>query len=483
MIPLGPWLPDRPSIREPHLRDAKGVIPAAEGYEPLASLTEQSNALAARCRGAVAARDIDGTVHIYAGTGTDLYELATDASWTDRTRTSGGDYSATDTTRWFFATFKDRMVAANGSDVLQYIDMSTAATNFANLPNAPSAAFVTSLGEFLFCANTGASAMQLKWSAISDSESWTPGTNQSDEVDFPDGGRITGLAATDVLYVFQESAIRRVVYVGPPTVMNIDVIERGRGCVEPGSLAQLGRLFFYLSEDGFYMFNGEQSQPIGAEQVDEWFKRDLSLSFRYRMSSAIDPVHKVVVWSYTSISSPSGQPDTLLLYNWVANRWAYARVDCEAILASLTLGYTLEGLDAVYPNLDAMPVSLDDPTLTGGALRFAAFSTVHKLAWFTGPTVEAELTTGDVQLAQSGRALLKSVYPACDASGCTVAVSARQAPSDAVMFGAANTKQASGRVPLRASGRWFRARIGVPAGTSWTHCNALEWEAVGAGRR
>jgi hypothetical protein len=483
LVPLGAWLPDRPPIREAHLRDAQGAIPAAEGYEPLKALVEQSAALASRCRGAVAGRDLDGTVHIYAGTGAKLQELSTSATWTDRTRSVGGDYSATETTKWRFASFKDRMIAANASDTLQYIDMSTGAAAFANLPNAPIAAHVASFGEFLFCGNTGASAIELKWSAISDSEGWTPGTNQSDEIEFPDGGVINGLAVTDVLYVFQESAIRRVNYVGPPTVMNIDRLEGGRGCIEPGSLAQLGRVFFYLSEDGFYMFNGEASQPIGAEQVDEWFKGDLNRAYLYRMTSAVDPIHKVVVWSYVGNSSPSGQPDTLLMYNWVADRWSYARVTCEVLLASLTLGYTLEGLDAAYPNLDAMPISLDDPLLTGGALRFAAFSAAHKLSWFAGTPIAAEFQTGDFQLSQSGRSLAQAVYPLCDAAGCTVAISAREAPSDAVTFGSASSKQASGRAPVRGAGRWFRAKVAIPAGQSWSYCNGLEWQAVPAGRR
>lgn len=483
LVSLGAWLPDRPSIREPHLRDAKGAIPAAEGYEPLRALVEQSAALASRCRGAAAARDIDNNVHIYAGTGAKLQELASDSSWTDRTRTSGGDYTATDTSRWRFATFKDRMIAANAGDTIQYITMSTGASNFAALPNAPIAAHVAAFGEFLFCGNTGTSAIQLKWSAFADSESWTPGTNQSDEKEFADGGAINGLAVTDVLYVFQENAIRRVVYVGPPTVMNIDRIEGGRGCVAAGSLAQLGRMFFYLSEDGFYMFDGESSQPISAEQVDEWFKDDMNRSYLYRMTSAVDPIHKVVVWSYVSNSSPSGVPDTLLMFNWVAQRWAYARITCDVLLASLTLGYTLEGLDAIYGNLDTMPISLDDPLLTGGALRFAAVSDNFKLSWFAGDAVAAEFATGDFQLSPSGRSLAQAVYPLCDAPGCTVAISAREAPSDAVTYAAAASKQSSGRVPVRGAGRWFRAKIAIPAGQTWTYCHGLEWQAVPAGRR
>jgi hypothetical protein len=482
VIPLGPWLPDRPQVREPHLRDAQGVIPAAEGYEPLASLTVQSEATTARARGAFAGRDLDGTVHIYAGDATTLYELDSDASWIDRAKVGG--YTATDTTRWRFTTFGDRMLATNGVDPIQYIDMSTGAADFANLPGSPpTAKLIKSFREFVLIGDTGDSAFEIRWCAINDSEMWTIGANQADSQSFPDGGYINAIGVTDVAYIFQEKAIRRMAYVGPPLIMSIDLIEAERGCIEPGSFVQLGRFFAYLAEDGFYLFDGQSSRPIGSEQIDEWFKADASLAYRYRMSAAVDPVHKLFVWSYVSTSSSAGQPDTLLIYNWVADRWSYARVECDQLTASLTKGYTLEGLDAVYPSLDAMPVSLDDPTLTGGSLRFAAFSPEHKLAWFTGSPVAALLETGDFQINPLGRALTRYVTPIADTDDATIKVGAKERQGDSFTWTPAVAQEASGRCPARASGRFFRARLEIPAASTWTHVNGLDVDAAKAGVR
>lgn len=482
LAPLGPWLPDRPQVREPHLRDAKGVVPALEGYEPLSSLTEQSEAITARSRGGYAARDLDGTVHIYAGDASKLYELDSDASWIDRSKAAG--YTATDTTRWRFTSFGDRMLASNGIEPIQYIDMSTGATDFADLAGSPpTAKLIKSFREFVVIGDTSNSALEIRWSAINDSESWTIGTNQADKQEFPDGGYVNALGVTDVLYVFQEKAIRRVSYVGPPLIMSIDTIEVERGCIEPGSFAQLGRLFFYLDEDGFYMFNGQQSQPIGVEQVDEWFKADASRSYYYRMSTAIDPVKKLVVWSYASTSSSTGQPDTLLFYNWVAQKWTYARVTCEVLVASLTKGYTLEGLDAVYPNIDTMPVSLDDPTLTGGAIRFAAFTSDRKLAWFTGSAVAALLETSDQQINPMGRAMTRYVTPIADTTAATIKVGVKERQGDSFSWSDAASQESSGRCPVRKSGRFFRVRLEIPAASTWTHVNVVDVDAVQAGVR
>ncbi|BCV05595.1 MAG: hypothetical protein CM15mV111_220 [uncultured marine virus] len=32
--------------------------------------------------------------------------------------------------------------------------------------------------------------------------------------------------------------------------------------------------YFYLADDGFYMFDGKESRPIGAEKVNKFFLED-----------------------------------------------------------------------------------------------------------------------------------------------------------------------------------------------------------------
>ena len=476
--PFGDWLPDLPSWTEPHMREARNVLPKAAGFGPFASLLATTNTIAGRVIGAIATRDKDGGTRIYAGNATDLFEQTSAVAWTAR---SGATYTATDTNRWRFASYKDRMVATNFADPIQINTMSTGA-NFGNLAGSPpQARFISAFGEFLVCANTSASAMQVRWSSISDPEVWTVGTNQADAVTFPDGGLIRGLGYADVLYVFQEQAIRRIVYVGPPTIMNIDVIERGRGPVTANSLAQLGGIFFYLGEDGFYLFNGQSSQPIGHGRVDDWFKSDHAPGALDRMSAAVDPITKIVAWLYASKASANGQPDTILLFNWASGRWAYARQSAHLIFSVLGKGATLEGLDAIYASVDAMTISLDDPTWLGGSLSFAGFTTGNAMGLFTGSNLEAVLEPSDLYSAQ--RMLVREALPASDTTAATIAVGARERTGDAYSFKAAASQQASGRVPVRASGRQFRPRVVIPAGTSWTHALGVTLTGEPAGAR
>lgn len=465
--PFGNWTPDLPSWGAPHMRDARNVIPSATGFQPFPSLSATTNTIAGRTLAAISVRDKDGGSRIYCGTASNIYEQTSSVAWTSR----GSGYSATDTNRWKFAAYKDRMIATNFADVIQANTMSTGSSFGALAGTPPQARFISAFGEFLVTANTAASAMQVRWSSISNPESWTIGTDQADAVTFPDGGLIRGLGYADVLYVFQEQAIRRIVYVGPPTIMNIDVIERGRGPVTGNSLAQLGGAFFYLGEDGFYLFTGQQSQPIGHGKIDDWFAADHNPGFLDRMSAAVDPVNKIVAWLYTSNASPSGQPDSLILYHWAADRWAYARQNAHLIFSVLGKGQTLEGLDALFASVDAMTISLDDPIWLGSSLSFAGFTTDNAMGVFTGANLEATLETSD--LASGARLLLREAMPLSDTTAATVSIGARERTGDIFSFKAAASQQASGRVPIRASGRQFRPRIVIPAGSTWTHAQGV----------
>jgi hypothetical protein len=480
MIQLGPWAPDLPVVKAPHLRTAKNVLPMVEGYEPFNELTTITGALTARCIGAVSARDTDQAHHLYCGDSTKLYELE-GFTWTDRSKI-GGYGPAGDSTRWRFATFGDRLIATNGSDAIQYIDMSTAATTFADLPDSPpSAQFITSFGEFVVIGSLSTSGMSIKWSDFGNSEEWTAGTGESDEQEFADGGRITGLAGLDVLYIFQEHSIRRMAYIGGPTIMQIDKLSDGVGCIEPNSLVQWGSLFFFLSEDGFYLFDGQQTMPIGVGSFDRWFLENSSRQYWNRMSSAINPTRKLVCWAYCSASNATGVPDRILFYNWAAKKASYAVIDTEIILGAESLAISIDDLSST--DIDTLTISFDDPFFLGGAGYFAGFNTDHTLGSFAGDALEATMETGSYALAK-GRASIEWFRPVTDSSLAKVAGAATLIPESAPTYGASVSQQVSGRCPQRGiNGNYVSAKMIIPAAASWTFSTAIDLKAREAGAR
>jgi hypothetical protein len=329
--------------------------------------------------------------------------------------------------------------------------------------------------------------MLVKWSGFGDSEGWTPGTNQSDEQEIPDGGRITGMGATDVLYLFQERAIRRIIYTGGAAIMDIQKISDTVGCIEPGSLVQYGKLFFFLAEDGWYQFDGVTLTPIGTNTFDAWFNDDASSAYRYAMCAAVDPRKDIAVWSYCSNDASPGIPDSLLFFNWHSGRASYARIETEYLMNALTGGASRD--DAAYASLSAddaafSAISSDDPFFFGGTFYMAAFDTAHKLASFTGDTLEATLETGSFPIMDGRRARVEWLKPIADTVAATMAGGAHVRPGDAITFATPVAQQTSGRCPQRGvNGFYCAAQMVIPAATDWTYASGLEFKANPAGQR
>jgi hypothetical protein len=477
-LEFGPWLPDNTDIGgQPHLVDAQGCLPAVDHYRPLPGLSVTTDALTARCRGVFPARDADNAVHMFAADNDDLYKLVS-GSWTNYSRVAG--YTpATSTTRWRGTTYGDRLILVNGLDEPQYIDMSTAATEFADLPGSPPAAkFVAAYGEFVFLGAIATSGLSIKWSGIGNSEQWTAGSNQSDEQEFADGGNITGFVATKAaLYVFQNNCIRRVLYVGGDVIMRIDKLVDGIGCIEPNSLINWGNICFFLSEAGWYLWDFEsQPVPFAAEKFDRWFLDDSSREYWPQMSTVIDPKNRVFACGY---GTSSDTPNTILFYDYVIGRATYARISHEILVPALAVSSSLDDLTG---DLDAdYSISFDDPYYQGGAFYFAAMNTDHKLASFAGSNVEATFETNEAMMFDGRRASIAWIKPVCDASGATAAAGSKVKPSDAIAFQSAVSQQASGRCPQRgANGFYHAAKIVIPSGQTWTYANGFEFEPSAA---
>ena len=170
---------------------------------------------------------------------------------------------------------------------------------------------------------------------------------------------------------FDGEGIVRAQYVGSPLVFEFDKVQLQRGCKISGSVASVGRNVFYLSDDGFYVFDGQSSKPIGAEKINRFFLKRFQSNNSARMSAVVDPSRQIVVWSYPSVDSGDGSPDELIIYNYATDSWSTANIGLDAMASLFTAGYTLEGLANISSSLDVLPSSLDSAVYKGGEFFFA----------------------------------------------------------------------------------------------------------------
>lgn len=471
---FGKWLPDLPFYLNPGLVEAKNVMPVDGSYKDFLALATSGDALAARPQGAYAATSTDGSPEIYAGDTTTLQQRV-GTSWTDR---SGATYTTASIAYWRFAQFNNSIIATNYSDAIQSKEVG-AGVDFADLSaGAPKARQIGIINNFVVVGDTddatnGAVPYRTQWCAIGDETDWpVMGTadarsKQSSEQFLNAAfGAVTAIAS-GVFYgiVFQQRGINRFTYVGGDTVFQVQDIDTSRGCWAPQSMVQVGKLIYFLAADGFYVTDGLTVVPIG-EGVDKAFFLDFDQTYRERMTSAVDAINKVILWSYPSFSATAGVPDRLIMYNYAEKRFARAEETVQMIFSSLSQGYTLEDLDSLFTSIDDMTVSLDSSLWTGGIPNVMGFGS-NELGSFSGASKDARFETGEVEL-DDALVWVDGIRPMVTGYPITIQASIalrENQDNEARAFGTAVDRTTrSGVCDFREQGRFASARLDITGG-------------------
>ena len=264
-------------------------------------------------------------------------------------------------------------------------------------------------------------------------------------------------------------------YEGPPIIFRIDKIANELGASVPNSVASLLDMAFFLHKSGFYMVRaGQQITPIGRGKVDRTFWKEFDEANFFRCSSAIDPVRGLYVFAYPA-NGNGGMPNRLLIYNWNTEKWSRAMLDCELVFGGVSQqSYTLEQLDA-FGTLETLPYSLDSSFWTGAlSLLLFGFDTSHKSGSFSGPTLEATAETAEFNPGQGTRSIVRACRPLIAGGSPQIRVGARETQQGGVAYGPSVGVTAAGLAPVYQSGRYFRIRATMPAGSAWTDMQGID---------
>jgi hypothetical protein len=469
-ILFGEWLPDQPGVVGA-ITDAKNCYPVANGYAPIKSEADYSDAAGANLLITFAGK-FGGASTLFAASTTQIYKFDSNDASLDAATTTG--YTAVE--GWDVTQFGAKMILANGQDKLQAWTLNSS-TNFANLAAAaPIAKFVTVVRDFVVAANDGTDTSKVYWSDINDETDWTPGAaSQADTQILPDGGDITGLAGGEYGLVFLERAIYRMSYAGSPFFFQFDAISRSLGCISNGSIAQYGNLTYFLADDGFYVCDGQSTKNIGTEKVNRWFfDNAIPNEIQTGMSATVDPVNKLVIWKFNNTFGGK----FLLMYSIDLNKWSYAETTAASIAYVLTPSATLEQVDNYNTSIDALDIPLDSRVFAGGQLLFAGVSG-QKIISFSGQPKTAIISTGDIDV---GRSTVMLAKPIVDKGTGSIAVSSRDNLAEQVEFGSDVAADAENRVSLRSNGEYHRLRL-TPSGSNWETAVGLEFDVVKQGNR
>ena len=488
-INFGPWEPDSASLSSGVLATAKNVYPLKTGYGPIPSLSAIStSALPAKCVGVFFAQVEAGGWVVFAGTRSKLYKFSS-GTWVDYTRASGGDYNVPEDDYWSMTQFGSKVIFVNINDEPQVIDVDSGATAFSALGGSPpQARYVTVVGDFVVLACLNTETRKVINSAINNSAGWTVGTDLCDEQEFPDGGRVTGVAGGgESGYVVQERAIRKMNFqAGADIAFTFERVEKERGAAAGYSIASTLNAVFFLSDDGFYKFGIDGLVPIGAQRVNKWFRENSDTARFFSVQAFTDPYAPRICWAFYN-SSGSTNFDRLLIYDWQLDRWSYGEIDAQFWGTLVTAGVTLEDLDT-YGSIDTdVPYSLDSRVWEGGAPVVGAVNTSGYMAFLEGSAPQPALfSIAPVQLRPGARAFVQSVEPLGIYNDATLAVRVGRTEhsGSAMSYTSSITPSTRTHVArLRASGRLHNFELSVTqsSGTIWTHAQGVFVRQIGDG--
>ena len=484
MIALPPFEPDKSPFEGSSSANVVNALPVANGWGPMAGLTEISDALPSECRGAVYVRTAAGNYVIIAGTSTRLYKLnTTDYSWTDISGPSA-PYNVPLQDAWTFTRFGDKLVAHNLSDAVQVYDIE-AAGNFADLAGSPpKAKYSWVAGDFLvFGYLEGTSGQKtVKWSGNNDITFWTIGQKGCDFQELPEGDEVMGgFADQGGFSVIQRAAMQFFTF-APASgfVFTRTVLNPKQGTLAPRSIVSIGPgRFFYLSEDGF--FGGVNREPIGAERVDRWFLDQVDQTYLGDVQGSADPFNKIVWWKYRALNGSFYR----LGYDWQLDRWCTTDIAVGEMMALATPGITWDGLDALYSKIEDVSDPFDSRLFSGGRPTFATFTTDNKLAYFSGPDLQATIDTAEVEIDGNARTFVNGARVITDApiASFTLADGTMGYHGDSVTWSSANTANRAGLVPFRADGRLHKFRLIIAEAAVWSIASAINAHGTVSGEQ
>lgn len=481
MIRFANFEPDRTQYALDASRWIVNAIPVKDGWGPLPDLVAISQSLAAPCLGGWSVRKQDGTYRIFAATATNIYELnGTDYSWIDISGLSA-PFAVPVGDRWSATKFGQKLILCNLGGPQQYIDID-AGTAFADLPGSPPwARYIATVGEYVGLGYITGYPNRFMLSGIGDAGFWTLGQRGCDLQDFAAGEEIMNIqggergAIISHRTAFTEIALTS----GGDYSFTTRVVNPSRGVIAPLSVVPIGPgNFVYYAQDGFFM--GVEGQPIGAERVDLWFQGLADSQYVPEIRGFPDPFRKIAWFQ----SQDTTGTKFLLGYHWQLDRWLYADNNVSEMCIMATPGITWDGIETLYPNWDSADIPWDSALLSGGALRFAAFTTDNKLGFFTGLPRAATLTTADVELNGGSRSFLQQARVYTDCSAFTLkAITSDKHGGTRTTGSAVAPYGATGLCHFRSSALLHAFQMDIPAGTDWNHVMGIEPVARREGAR
>lgn len=464
VVSFGEWLPDLSTITFPNLVDAKNVEPingVYTDYNPLSSLSQVVPGSDLKGLDVTVVNSAD---YFYATSNNIIYMSNAGATFNSRSATLTG------ITACYFQRFDDLMIMAQGVGLSLLSHTAGSATNFATLTASPTASYVGRINQFVIIGNTsdavnGAVPHRIQWSGIDAPSSWpTPNSataiaQQSGEQFLdPNYGEVRGFSSGDQFaLVFQQNAVTRMTYVGPPVVFQFDKISDGVGCRYPNSIVQVKGFTYFLSNIGIFVTDGVAVTNLGINKVEE-FLRNVNRGSYTRVYGAHNQYRNLIYWTYNSTGVDQTITTHVLIFNYAENRFTYAEQNSRGL-------YSTTGNEII---------------LAGSNVGLYGFDSANTFCAMSATAGSAIIVTADAELNAGGRSYVDGVKPNVESSGTapaiTVRVGSRNDLGTTPSYTATTTPTTrTGFADFRVDAKYHRAEVQIVG--NFTKATGLEFKA------
>jgi hypothetical protein len=189
------------------------------------------------------------------------------------------------------------------------------------------------------------------------------------------------------------------------------------------------------------------------------------------------------------IPDQGGYSTRILVFNWDLSAFSELQPDemtgspgtspgIFGPLGLMTLGYTTDGLDVLNTPTDLLTFPMDSRVWTGGAMAGPGyFDSQNRLCYFIGPSMRAEIDTGQIDGGNGRRLFCGGLRPIADEptlANLSTQVLYTNIPNQLGTATPPAFPAADGVCPHRISARYMSARVNAAAGGSWTHMQGVE---------
>ena len=235
-----------------------------------------------------------------------------------------------------FATFLDTMYVVNGEDTPFEWDGTASSATTSTLPaNVTKPKYVAEFNNYLFYAHVVLSGVARKsrfyWCNIKDTSTWR--ATQFIDVSKEDGQEITGIKVLgDRLIIFKSRSIYALYFTGDADIPFIlpggGKTSSSVGCVGTNTIQEVDNGLVFLSSDGFYFFDGNNSFKIS----DKITTTILGYN-KARFPSGVSLVQKTKNRYWCALTSSGGATnDRIAVWDYFNNAWTiYVGLNASAM--------------------------------------------------------------------------------------------------------------------------------------------------------